>query len=162
MNNDYLDLTALTALKEGTYQDCTLVRIDVTREGSKGLDYLDLIFQINGHSVVDRVFGNNNPRLQSLIKSLMPYVPDGQLNLSAWRNVRCNLKLKNYVSGVIEYQQTFDWDWINPSNRNLTTSSHVSPNVTAPSTSDKVHEEMFRANDEDDDPISSIDAETTN
>jgi len=53
MNNDYLDLTALTALKEGTYQDCTLVRIDVTREGSKGLDYLDLIFQINGHSVVD-------------------------------------------------------------------------------------------------------------
>ncbi|TGD17559.1 hypothetical protein [Levilactobacillus suantsaiihabitans] len=162
MNNDYLDLNALIALKEGAYQDCTLVRIDVTREGNDGLKYLELVFKIQGHNVVDRVFGNNSPRLQALIKSLMPYVPNGQLNLSTWRNVRCNLKLKNYVSGGIEYPQTFDWDWINPSNEKATTAPHTSPDTPVTSTSAKIREEMFRADANDNDPINNIGIETLN
>ena len=73
----------------------------------------------------------------------MPYVPDGKLNLSAWHNVRCNLKLKNYISGGNEYLQTFDWDWLNPSNENLGTSLHVSPDAVAPSAGDKVFKKMI-------------------
>jgi len=160
MNNDYLDLNALIALKEGAYQDCTLVRIDVTREGDNGIKYLELVFKIQGHDIVDRVFGNNSPRLQALIKSLMPYVPNGKMNLSAWRKVRCNLKLKNYVSGGIEYPQTFDWDWISPLNEDLATSSHIAPSAPATSADAKIREKMYRTDESVADLISDVDVET--
>lgn len=156
MNNNFLNLNTLTALEEGPYQDCTLVRIDVTQEGSEGLKYLELVFKIKGHDVVDRIFGKNSPRLQSLIKSLTPYVPDGQLNLSAWRGVRCNLKLKNYVSGGIEYPQTFDWDWINPSNEIVPTATPVPTDRITPNASDKFIKKMRKSDPEGADFISEI------
>lgn len=142
MNNDTLDLNQYAALQEGPYQDCTLLRISPSYGADNALEYLELVFNIKSHTISDRVFGNN-PRLQSLIQSLMPYVPDGKLNLSAWHNVRCNLKLKNYISGGNEYPQTFDWDWLNPSNENLGTSLHVSPDAVAPSAGDKVFKKMI-------------------
>lgn len=156
MNNNFLNLNALTALEEGPYQDCTLVRIDVIRDGSEGLKYLELIFKIKGHDVVDRIFGKNSPRLQMLIKSLMPYVPEGQLNLSAWRDVRCNLKLKNYVSGGIEYPQTFDWDWINPSNKIVTTPTPVTTDKVALTAGEKFLKKMLSSNHEGSDFIGDI------